>query len=127
MSPSESFGSSRIRLITGESTGLSNAALAVGFDRNLYAGSADPVDAVRAVGDRGRQISEYVSGRIYPRIAVNIATAAVTLADRPVRSASSRSMPIPACDTTPWPSVDTFTVDAAAIFFTCEMPSRQDR
>lgn len=42
----------------------------------------------------------------------------------PVRSASSRSRPIPACDTTPWPSADTFTRDAATIFFTCEVPSR---
>lgn len=52
------------------------------------------------------------------------ANAAVTCADNPVRSASSRSMPIPACDTTPWPSAETFTRDAAAIFFTCEVPSR---
>jgi hypothetical protein len=33
-------------------------------------------------------------------------------------------MPIPACDTTPWPSAETFTRDADAIFFTCEVPSR---
>jgi len=32
-------------------------------------------------------------------------------------------MAIPACDTTPWPSADTFTCDATAIFFTCEVPS----
>ncbi|WP_209840852.1 hypothetical protein, partial [Mycolicibacterium sp. NCC-Tsukiji] len=28
------------------------------------------------------------------------------------------------CDTTPWPSADTFTRAAVAIFFTCEVPSR---
>ena len=38
----------------------------------------------------------------------------------------SYPMPIPACDTTPCPSADTFTRGATAIFFTCEVPSRQD-
>jgi len=52
------------------------------------------------------------------------ANAAVTCVDNPVRSASSRTMAIPACDTTPWPSADTFTRDPTAIFFTCEVPSR---
>jgi hypothetical protein len=33
-------------------------------------------------------------------------------------------MPIPACDTTPSPSADTFTRGATAIFFTCEVPFR---
>jgi len=46
------------------------------------------------------------------------ANAAVTCADNPVRSANSRTKPIPACDTTPRPSADTFTRAAAAIPFT---------
>ena len=72
----------------------------------------DPVDAVRAVSDRGRQIGEHITGRIHPRAPIGIRQRGVTCADNPVRSASSRSMPIPACDTTPWPSADTFTRDA---------------
>jgi len=48
---------------------------------------------------------------------------AVTRADSSVRSASSRSIPIPACDTTPWPSAETFTRETAAVLFTCEVPS----
>jgi hypothetical protein len=31
--------------------------------------------------------------------------------------------PAPACDTTPWPSADTFTRETAALLFTCEVPS----
>jgi hypothetical protein len=42
-----------------------------------------------------------------------------------LKSGSSLSIPIPACDTTPWPSADTFTRETAAILFTCEVPSRQ--
>ena len=53
------------------------------------------------------------------------ANAAVTCADNPVKSASSRNRPIPACETTPRPSADTFTRGAAAILFTCEVPSSQ--
>jgi hypothetical protein len=48
-------------------------------------------------------------------------TAAVTRVDNPVRSANSRNIPIPACDTTPCPSADTFTRETAAILFTCEV------
>ena len=33
---------------------------------------ADPVDAVRPVGDRGRQIGEHLPGRIHPRAAVGV-------------------------------------------------------
>src|ERR1700682_5601099 len=51
------------------------------------------------------------------------ANTAVTCAESPVKSASSRSIPTPACDTTPWPSADTFTRETAAILFTCEVPS----
>ena len=88
----------------------------------------DTVDAVRPVGDRGRQIGEHRTrgiastgpGRCRP-------TPRVTCADSPVRSATSRSIPTPACDTTPWPSADTFTRETAAILFTCEVPSRQHR
>ena len=47
-----------------------------------------------------------------------LANAAVTRADNPLRSATSRSMPTPACDTTPWPSADTFTRETAALPFT---------
>ena len=32
----------------------------------------DPVDAVRAVGDRGRQIGEHLPGRVHPRAAVGV-------------------------------------------------------
>jgi hypothetical protein len=45
----------------------------------------------------------------------------VTCADSPVSSANSRSIPTPACDTTPWPSAD--TRETVAILFTCEVPS----
>ena len=33
---------------------------------------ADPVDAVRPVGDRGRQIGEHLPGRIHPRAPVGV-------------------------------------------------------
>ena len=33
---------------------------------------ADPVDAVRAVGDRGRQIGEHLAGGIHPRAPVGV-------------------------------------------------------
>ena len=33
---------------------------------------ADPVNAVRAVGDRGRQIGEHLPGRIHPRTAIGV-------------------------------------------------------
>ena len=46
------------------------------------------------------------------------ANAAVTCADSPVSSATSRNIPTPACDTTPWPSADTFTRETAALLFT---------
>ena len=33
---------------------------------------ADPINAVRAVGDRGRQIREHLSWRIHPRTSIGV-------------------------------------------------------
>ena len=83
----------------------------------------DPVDAVRPAGDRGGQIGEHRTWRIGPRAPIRVRHAAVTCAESPVSPATSRRIPTPACDTTPWPSADTFTRATAALLFTCEVPS----
>ena len=33
---------------------------------------ADPINAVRAVGDRGRQIREHITWRIHPRTSIGV-------------------------------------------------------
>jgi hypothetical protein len=52
------------------------------------------------------------------------ANAAVTPAVSPVSRASSRSIPTPACDTTPTPSALTFTRRDRLLRFTREVPFR---
>lgn len=52
------------------------------------------------------------------------ANAWLTPATSPVSTANSRSMPTPACDTTPVPSALTFTCRDRLLLFTREVPSR---
>jgi hypothetical protein len=78
----------------------------------------DPVDAVRTIGHRGGQIGEHIPGRMRPRPLVGIRQRGCDLRGHPVRSATSRTMPTPVCDTTPWPSADTFTRETATLLFT---------
>jgi hypothetical protein len=54
------------------------------------------------------------------------ANAAVTFVDTRSGRRAHELWPSPACDTTPRPSADTFTRDATAIIFTCEVPFRKD-
>jgi hypothetical protein len=91
----------------------------------IAAALSDSVDAVRPVGHRSGQIGEHRTRRIHPRVPIRVRQYGRDLRRKPGQISEAPCIPIPACDTTPWPSVDTFTRETATIFFTCEVPSRQ--
>ena len=87
----------------------------------------DTVDAIRAVGHRGGQIGEHRTRPVDPRAPIGIRQRRRDLRRQPGQLRQLPQDPrIPACDTTPSPSADTFTRETAALFFTCEVPSSQE-
>jgi hypothetical protein len=73
---------------------------------------------VRAVGHCSGQVGDRIAGRMDSRPLMGVGQGRADLCRQHVRSASSRNMLTPACDTTPWPSADTFTRETAALTFT---------
>jgi hypothetical protein len=83
---------------------------------NLAEALSDYLTLRRAMGFSLTRVGQLLSGYV---------AWLVTCTDSPVSSATSRSIPTPACDTTPWPSAETFTRETTAVLFTCEVPSSQ--
>ena len=84
----------------------------------------DVGDALRAVGDRDRQIDQHPPRIMHrPRPAQTAPAPPTTRAVSVVRSARSASSRDPACETTPRPSADT-TSGGRAVVCTRKVPSR---